>query len=89
MPSGRLLRIPLPRGPVETLIGGLGPRMESLFGEVADLVLRGDVIAVIVVCAFYGLFIGSVPGLTATMSVALLVPITFFMDAGAGNPRRS
>lgn len=54
--------------------------MESLFGEVADLVLRGDVIAVIVVCAFYGLFIGSVPGLTATMSVALLVPITFFMD---------
>lgn len=28
-----------------------------------------------------GIFVGSVPGLTATMAIALLVPITFYMDA--------
>jgi TctA family transporter len=30
--------------------------------------------------AVYGLFVGAIPGLTATMATALLVPITFFMD---------
>lgn len=28
----------------------------------------------------FGLFVGAIPGLTATMAVALLVPFTFFMD---------
>ncbi len=28
---------------------------------------------------FYGLFVGAIPGLTATMATALLVPVTFFM----------
>ena len=27
----------------------------------------------------FGLFVGAVPGLTATMAIALLVPVTFFM----------
>jgi TctA family transporter len=30
--------------------------------------------------AVYGIFIGAVPGLTATMAVALLVPVTYWMD---------
>jgi putative tricarboxylic transport membrane protein len=30
--------------------------------------------------SLYGLFVGAVPGLTATMATALLVPVTFFMD---------
>lgn len=30
--------------------------------------------------ALFGLFIGAIPGLTATMATALLVPLTFFMD---------
>jgi TctA family transporter len=30
--------------------------------------------------SLFGLFVGAVPGLTATMATALLVPITFFMD---------
>lgn len=38
------------------------------------------VLGVILVAAVFGLFVGSVPGLSATMAVALLVPITFFMD---------
>ena len=29
----------------------------------------------------FGMFVGAVPGLTATMATALLVPITFFLDA--------
>jgi len=35
---------------------------------------------IMVASAIYGVFIGAVPGLTATMAVALLVPITFWMD---------
>jgi TctA family transporter len=34
----------------------------------------------ICICSLYGLFVGAVPGLTATMAAALLVPFTFFMD---------
>ena len=45
-----------------------------------DLVLNPFVLMVILASCVYGLFIGAIPGLTATMSVALLVPITFFLD---------
>lgn len=38
------------------------------------------VLGVIFLSAIFGLFVGAVPGLSATMAVALLVPITFFMD---------
>jgi putative tricarboxylic transport membrane protein len=35
---------------------------------------------VVMLCAsVFGLFVGAVPGLTATMATALLVPVTFFM----------
>ena len=34
---------------------------------------------VILGSAMFGLFVGAVPGLTATMATALLVPVTFFM----------
>jgi TctA family transporter len=34
----------------------------------------------ILVCTFYGAFVGAMPGLTATMAVALLVPFTWFME---------
>ncbi|WP_316977463.1 tripartite tricarboxylate transporter permease [Shumkonia mesophila] len=34
----------------------------------------------IVCSATFGLFVGAIPGLTATMATALLVPVTFFMD---------
>ncbi|MBL8382755.1 MAG: tripartite tricarboxylate transporter permease [Burkholderiales bacterium] len=37
------------------------------------------VLAVILGSAVFGLFVGAVPGLTATMATALLVPVTFFM----------
>lgn len=43
-------------------------------------VMQPGVLAVILASAIYGLVIGAIPGLTATMGTALLVPITFFMD---------
>ena len=44
------------------------------------LVFQPYVLMVIFVAGAYGLFVGSIPGLTATMATALLVPVTFFMD---------
>ena len=43
------------------------------------LVFEPYVLVVIVASAVYGLFVGAIPGLTATMATALLVPVTFFM----------
>ena len=44
------------------------------------LVLHWDVLITILAAAAFGLVVGAIPGLTATMAIALLVPITFFMD---------
>ena len=35
---------------------------------------------IVIGSAFYGIFLGAMPGLTATMGVALFVPITYWMD---------
>jgi putative tricarboxylic transport membrane protein len=43
------------------------------------LVFQPYVLVVILLSAIYGLFVGAIPGLTATMATALLVPVTFFM----------
>lgn len=43
------------------------------------LVFDPYVLAVILASSIFGLFVGAIPGLTATMAVALLVPVTFFM----------
>ncbi|MDV6320056.1 tripartite tricarboxylate transporter permease [Chromohalobacter sp. HP20-39] len=44
------------------------------------LVFNFQTLLVIGAAAIFGVFVGAVPGLTATMAVALLVPITFYMD---------
>jgi len=38
------------------------------------------VLLVICISSLYGLFVGAMPGLTATMAAALLIPFTFYMD---------
>jgi putative tricarboxylic transport membrane protein len=43
------------------------------------LVFQPYNILVMLAASLFGLFVGAVPGLTATMATALLVPITFFM----------
>jgi putative tricarboxylic transport membrane protein len=50
------------------------------FEEAFWLVLDPYVLAVLLASSLFGLVVGALPGLTATMATALLVPITFFMD---------
>lgn len=45
----------------------------------AGLALDPYVLGVVLASALFGLFVGAIPGLTATMAVALLVPVTFFL----------
>lgn len=45
-----------------------------------EIVATWDVILTVMGAALFGLLVGAVPGLTATMATALLVPLTFFMD---------
>jgi TctA family transporter len=52
----------------------------DVFLHAFALVVRPDVLGTIMLSALFGLFVGAIPGLTATMATALLVPVTFFMD---------
>jgi TctA family transporter len=51
----------------------------ALSQAISEVVFTPKVWLVICGSAVYGLFIGAVPGLTATMAVALIVPLTYFM----------
>src|SRR4051812_18661748 len=48
-------------------------------GTALGMVLDPYNIVVMLFASLFGLFVGAVPGLTATMATALLVPVTFFM----------
>ena len=51
----------------------------AVLWQALGLVFDPYVLLVIFCSALFGLFVGCIPGLTATMATALLVPITFFM----------
>jgi putative tricarboxylic transport membrane protein len=51
----------------------------EILSQAFALVFDPYVLWVVVASAAFGLFVGAVPGLTATMATALLVPATFFM----------
>ena len=53
---------------------------ESILQALANVFGDPQVILIIVAAAAYGVFMGAVPGLTATMAVALFVPVAFFLD---------
>src|SRR6187549_527163 len=53
--------------------------MMTAIGQAFAMVFEPYTIAVMIAASLYGLFVGAVPGLTATMATALLVPVTFFM----------
>src|SRR5438445_8771189 len=53
--------------------------MSHAWAQAFALVLDPYNLLVMVVASLFGLFVGAVPGLTATMATALLVPVTFFM----------
>lgn len=48
--------------------------------DALDMLLAPEALLAIVLAAAYGVFVGAIPGLTATMAVALVVPFTFFLD---------
>ena len=53
--------------------------MLTAVAQAFSMVFEPYTILVMVLASLYGLFVGAVPGLTATMATALLVPVTFFM----------
>jgi putative tricarboxylic transport membrane protein len=54
----------------------MGQPVALAFGQVLD----PTVLAVIASAAMYGTLFGSIPGLSATMAVALIVPMTYFLS---------
>jgi putative tricarboxylic transport membrane protein len=53
--------------------------MSDAWIQAFTMVLDPYNIFVMLAASLFGLFVGAVPGLTATMATALLVPVTFFM----------
>jgi putative tricarboxylic transport membrane protein len=51
----------------------------AIWMQAIGMVFEPYVLMVILASAAFGLFVGCIPGLTATMATALLVPMTFFM----------
>jgi putative tricarboxylic transport membrane protein len=53
--------------------------LEALPQAIA-LLMQPQMVMVGIGAALFGLFVGAMPGLSATMAVALLVPVSFFLD---------
>lgn len=51
----------------------------DVFLQAVPLVFETNVLLTILFSAMFGIVVGALPGLTATMATALLVPVTFFM----------
>jgi TctA family transporter len=54
--------------------------MMDIIADAFKLVFAPDVMIAIVLSSIYGLVVGSLPGLSATMATALLVPVTFYLS---------
>ncbi|MEX0770982.1 MAG: tripartite tricarboxylate transporter permease, partial [Balneolaceae bacterium] len=54
--------------------------IEAIYEALQLVVFTPSIWLVILFSAIYGVFLGAIPGLTATMAVALFVPITYWMD---------
>ena len=54
--------------------------MMSTFLEALRMVAAPDVVIAILLSSIYGLVVGCLPGLSATMATALLVPVTFYLS---------
>ena len=51
----------------------------AAFSQALGLVLDWNLLLTVLLSACFGIVVGALPGLTATMATALLVPVTFFM----------
>ncbi|SMO81192.1 tripartite tricarboxylate transporter permease [Fodinibius sediminis] len=54
--------------------------IEAIIQAIQQVILSPSIWLVILLSAVYGISLGAIPGLTATMAVALFVPITYWMD---------
>src|SRR3569832_2683797 len=54
--------------------------MGHAIAQAFAMVFEPYTVLVMIGASLFGLFVGAVPGLTATMATALLVPVTFFMQ---------
>ena len=54
--------------------------LDATLAAAQNVFLSPTIWLVIVASAAYGVFVGAVPGLTATMAAALLVPVTYWLD---------
>src|SRR5215204_1622382 len=54
--------------------------MLQTLAEAVRLISTPEVIIAILAASVYGLVVGSLPGLSATMATALLVPVTFYLS---------
>ncbi|MCA9131990.1 MAG: tripartite tricarboxylate transporter permease [Planctomycetales bacterium] len=52
----------------------------STLWAAVESVAQWQVLGIIALSATYGIFVGAIPGLTATMAVALIVPLTFYLN---------
>lgn len=52
----------------------------EVIGGALELLFEPQTLAIMIGASLFGLFVGAVPGLSATMATALLVPLTFYMD---------
>src|SRR5262245_63414089 len=53
--------------------------MSGAWLQAFSMVMDPYNVLVMMLASLFGLFVGAMPGLTATMATALLVPVTFFM----------
>lgn len=54
--------------------------IEAIYEALQLVLFSPSIWGIILLSAIYGIFLGAIPGLTATMAVALFVPITYWMD---------
>ncbi|MEM5767161.1 MAG: tripartite tricarboxylate transporter permease, partial [Bacillota bacterium] len=60
-----------------------GEHMENILIGLNN-VYRPEALIILICGVFGGIMIGALPGLTSTMGVALMLPITYGMDASTG-----
>lgn len=53
---------------------------EAVWQAMGQVLLDPSIWVIILLAAFYGMFVGAIPGLTATMATALMVPLTFWLE---------
>jgi putative tricarboxylic transport membrane protein len=60
--------------------------MWDFFVEGAQLALRWDTFGMISIGLLLGMFVGALPGFTTLMAMAVLLPLSFFLDPLVGIP---